>query len=391
MQKRILFFFVLFIFFLAPLMVYYPQESLAGAKDGLHLWLTVALPALFPFMVVAELIIRLGLPPLLGLLFEPMMRPLFRLPGPAGVVVAVGFTTGFPIGAIMTTRFIQEGLLTRQEGERLALFTNNASPLFLLGVVGTALFGHPEIGLLIACSHYGANLILGILFAFLDRKRTVLTVPAKVPFSSRMKAEWKRFLLNDSPPGEIIGQSIVKAMNNAIAIGGYLIFFTVVFRLFLASGVLNPLILFMEKFLMWFRFEPALAQGLLAGLMEMTLGSQQIVATSAPLIDKVLLISFILAWSGLSIQAQVATFLLQSGVPVHRYITARLMQGFLALAISYLLFHLWPLPLATVEVNPSLSSNLWSFWPGIIGLFYTFLGFFLLFLVFARKRLLKSL
>ncbi|QGG48106.1 sporulation integral membrane protein YlbJ [Heliorestis convoluta] len=390
MKKALPLLFLLFLFFLAPLMVYYPQESLIAARDGLHLWFTVALPALFPFLVVAELIMNLRLASLVGLFLEPLMRPLFRLPGPAGVVVAVGFTTGFPIGAIMTTRLIEQGLLTRSEGERLALFTNNASPLFLLGVVGTALLGQPEIGLLIACSHYGANFLLGIFYGFSARNSEISKPIIQGSLLSRIGLEWNRFLSDTKPPGEVIGQSVIKAMNNVIAIGGYLIFFTVVFRLFYASGILDSLIRLFETILQWFHFTPELAKGLLAGLMEMTIGCQQVVATDAPLLEKVLLLSFILAWSGLSIQAQVAAFLVQSAVPIHRYVKARLYQGFLSVFLSYLLFQFWPLSQATQETAPLLSNNLWPYWPGLIGLFYIALAIVLLLLAYGRRIVTRS-
>ena len=60
------------------------------------------------------------------------MRPLFRLPGEAGFAVALGFTSGFPMGAILTASLKEQSLCTPQEAARLAAFTNNSSPLFLL-------------------------------------------------------------------------------------------------------------------------------------------------------------------------------------------------------------------------------------------------------------------
>ncbi|MBC9783350.1 hypothetical protein H1S01_02345 [Heliobacterium chlorum] len=384
----------LFLYFLllTPLMVYYPSESLSAAREGLQLWLTVLLPALFPFLVVAELILGMGLPRLVGVMLEPLMRPLFRLPGTAAVVVAIGFTTGFPVGAIMTARLIREGALTTTEGERLALFTNNASPLFMLGAVGAGLFGSSEAGLMLAAAHYGANLAVGWLYTrtLPPPPRSFSTVGRGSSLWKRLEAEWKLFSLQSKPPGEILGTAITRGMNNILAIGGYMMFFVVTFRLLLAGDVITPLLSGLEEVLPWLRLTPTLAPGMIAGLLEMSIGCQQIAAAHAPLTERLMMTSFILAWSGISIQAQVSTFLAGTGVRLSRYLLARLAQGFLSMAILYVLLLYLPLPMSSSYIPPLAEFNLWWIWPGKSGLVYGLIGIMLIFsMIFikgARKK-----
>ena len=81
---------------LALFMIVEPAATLEASANGLKLWFQAVLPALFPFFVVCDLLVALGVVRFLGVILEPVMRPVFRLPGAAGFVVAMGFTSGFP-------------------------------------------------------------------------------------------------------------------------------------------------------------------------------------------------------------------------------------------------------------------------------------------------------
>ena len=98
---RLLFWPVLMVL-LTILMFLFPQATYDGARYGLETWAFTLVPSLMPFMIAADILIQLGVVNFLGVLLEPLMRPLFRLPGSAGFVVAMGFTSGFPMGALLT-------------------------------------------------------------------------------------------------------------------------------------------------------------------------------------------------------------------------------------------------------------------------------------------------
>ncbi|HHX51572.1 MAG TPA: sporulation integral membrane protein YlbJ, partial [Clostridia bacterium] len=146
---------------LLVILVFFPQEILPAAIKGLEAWLTVVFPALFPFFVISELLMEFGAVHFLSALLEPVMRPLFRLPGSSAMVLAVGYTSGAPIGGVLAARLRKQSLLTQNEAERLVSFTNNASPLFMLSAVSVGFLGKPALGWILAASHYAANLVLG--------------------------------------------------------------------------------------------------------------------------------------------------------------------------------------------------------------------------------------
>src|SRR5690554_781339 len=117
---------------LAGTMIIYPQSTFEGAVSGLKTWGLVLVPALLPFFIISQVLVELGVVRLLGVFLDPLMRPLFKQPGESGFVLAMGFTTGFPMGAVLTNTLYEKNMITREEAGRLIAFTNNSSPLFLL-------------------------------------------------------------------------------------------------------------------------------------------------------------------------------------------------------------------------------------------------------------------
>ena len=142
-------FFLLLVLLTTLAMLHYPQAAYEGACRGLDTWMTHLLPSLLPFFIAANLLLSLGFVRFLGVLLEPLMRPVFRLPGEAGFALALGFTSGFPMGAVLTASLREQDLCTPQEAARLAAFTNNSSPLFLLIAVPVSMLHQPQLGILL--------------------------------------------------------------------------------------------------------------------------------------------------------------------------------------------------------------------------------------------------
>lgn len=72
---------ILTLLFLFMLMAVYPQSSLNAGLRGLAIWWDVLFPSLFPFFVISELLLGFGIVHFIGALLDPLMQPLFRVPG----------------------------------------------------------------------------------------------------------------------------------------------------------------------------------------------------------------------------------------------------------------------------------------------------------------------
>ena len=154
--------FILFTIFL----VVFSKSNLSAAKDGLSLFANSVLPSLLPFFIATELLSYTGIIEILGKVLNKFMRPIFNVPGEGAFAFIMGIISGYPIGAKIVTNFRQNGICTKEEGERLLAFTNNSGPLFIIGTVGISLFFDTRTGILLFLSHILACISVGIVFRF---------------------------------------------------------------------------------------------------------------------------------------------------------------------------------------------------------------------------------
>ncbi len=342
-MKNVPLLFLCFVLFLTVCMLCYPQTAYQGACNGINTWAVHLLPALLPFFIAANLLTALGFVRFVGTLLEPIMRPVFRLPGEAGFAVALGFTSGFPMGAVLTASLREQNLCTDHEAARLAAFTNNSSPLFLLIAVPVSMLQSPQFGIVLLLAHYIANLCIGILLRFTAvRDDSAASQPQKNLLSNAF-LQMQRYQQDHSQSiGTILGQAIQKGISSIVNIGGFVLFFSVLLSMLEASGLLLLLDAFFRTILNILHLSPQLSGALSSGLFEMTLGAQSAAQCDAELLERLMVISFILSWSGLSIQAQVCSILSSQQIPTKLYCLCRPLQGLLAALLVPILISCCP-------------------------------------------------
>ncbi len=140
------------------------EQVRAATAEGLRLCGQTVVPALFPFLVVSGLLISLGLGEWLSPHLAGWMGPLFHLPGSAGSALLLGLIGGYPIGARTAAELYREGLLTREETQRLLAFCSNSNPVFLISVLGAGVFHDVRTGVYLWLIHIASALLTGILF-----------------------------------------------------------------------------------------------------------------------------------------------------------------------------------------------------------------------------------
>ena len=140
------------------------QNVRASAARALALCAGTVIPALFPFLAVSSLLIALGFGEWLAPHLSGLMTPLFRLPGQASGPLLLGLVGGYPIGARSAAELYRQGLLTKDEAERLLTFCNNSNPVFLISVLGSGVFGSVRTGVWMWLIHLLSALLTGLLF-----------------------------------------------------------------------------------------------------------------------------------------------------------------------------------------------------------------------------------
>jgi sporulation integral membrane protein YlbJ len=325
---------------LAASLVIFPQQSFEASKSGLHMWWQIVFPSLLPFLIISEVLISFGVVRFIGVILEPLMRPLFRVPGVGGFVWAMGLASGFPSGAKFTARLRLEKQLTRIEGERLVSFTNSSNPLFIFVAISIGFFHNPNLGVILAAAHYGGNMIVGFIMRFYGRKEEINPPKRKVKIPSLREAvkQMHRTRLKETRPfGKMLGDSVTSSIHTLLMIGGFIILFSVINQLLYQMNITSLLAKTVTFFLHIFSLPANFSIPFISGMFEMTLGAQLTSTLTNPnLLQQTMVTSFILAFSGLSVQAQVASILAETDIRFAPFFIARVMHGFIAAALSYI-------------------------------------------------------
>jgi sporulation integral membrane protein YlbJ len=326
---------------LVVILVSHPQTSFEAALRGLKIWWEVVFPSTLPFIVLSEILMGVGVVHFAGVLLEPLMRPLFNVPGTGGFVLTMGFASGYPVAAKLTTRLREQGSVTQAEGERLVSFTTTGDPLFVIGAVAIGFFHSEQMGVILAFSHYVSAVLIGLMYRFYA-PYAPLSKPLeknRLPLPLRALQAMHRARLRDRRPfGRLMGEAVQSALHTLLMIGGFIIVFSVLIQLFATINLTRFLSSLLAVILGPLGLPPALSNGIIAGLFEVTLGAQATseVPSSVPMIWQAAIASAVISWGGLSVHAQVASILGQTDLRVGPYLLARAIHAALSAALTFL-------------------------------------------------------
>jgi sporulation integral membrane protein YlbJ len=305
------------------------------------MWWEVVFPSLLPFFIVSELLIGFGVVRFIGVLLEPIMRPIFRVPGSGGFVWAMGLASGFPAGAKFTARLRQEDELTAIEAERLVSFTNSSNPLFIFSAISVGFFANAQLGILLALSHYLGNICVGLLMRFhgKDEKKEKKKSEKSFILLQAFKSMHVTRIEDKRPFGKLLGDSVYSSISTLLMIGGFIILFSVLNSILSLINLTTLFATGISILLTVFYLPDALSVPLLSGLFEITLGSKLTSAIeNVTLLQKVIITSFILGFSGFSVQAQVASILAETDIRFKPFFVARIFHGLFAAILASVLY-----------------------------------------------------
>ncbi|MEN1966988.1 sporulation integral membrane protein YlbJ [Lentibacillus sp. N15] len=353
--------------FIAFAILTVPDQASEASIRGLNIWWESVFPTLLPFFIIAELLMSFGVVNFIGVLFEPIMRPIFNVPGVGSFAWTMGMVSGYPTGAKISAHLREEQQISQIEAERLVSFSNASSPLFIIGVIAGGLFHDLKLGVLLLACHYIANTLVGICMRFYgtSKEKDKKAGRKKVSVKRALK-EMHRTRLNDPRPfGQVMGDAVLNSVKTLVMIGGFIILFSVFTKLLFILGI-SPIIASGFHILFKMLMLPIeLALPFLSGLFEITLGSQMISQISIDnLLAQMIIVSFILGFHGLSVQAQVSSIIAKTDIRFAPYFFARFLHAIFAGLLTIVLYK--PLyvnrqafELESTPVSADLTQSFW--------------------------------
>jgi len=338
--RRLILPFICIIFIIC--LIIFSKNSIEAARKGINLWIGIVFPSLFPFFVASEILGKTGFVRIVGALLEPIMRPLFNVPGCGAYTLIMGITSGYPMGAKITSEMREEGMLTRIEAERMLTFTNNSGPLFIFGAVAVGMFNMPAIGMLLFICHVLACITVGIIFRFYKRNIREDSYQ-KYDTGKRLIYEFKKLKNSKHNFGNLFGNAVKNSIATILAVGGFIIFFSVLTSMLLDIGIVDKLTSAISVIGEKAGIEYGLIKSIIIGIFEITTGANLASEVySAELAHRIIAVSFILGWAGLSVHSQVLGIIGHTDISIKPYLIGKFSQGILSSLYISIALRLFP-------------------------------------------------
>ena len=326
-------------------LIIFSKSNLVAAKEGLLLWANTIVPSLLPFFIATELLSYTTIVSKLGKLLNPIMRPIFNIPGIGSFALLMGIISGYPTGAKIVVNLLDDNLCTKEEAERMLAFTNNSGPLFILGTVGIMLFGNSTIGFLLLFTHILASLSVGIIFRFWKKNNSNNIKYSKKTTNSNNTYNTNKEEVNFSNLGDILGKSIYSSIKTIVIIGGFVVLFSVVLSILKNSNIISILAHILYPFLKCFGIDNInFSISLINGFLELTNGVFLVSSIACKEISiNIIICAFLLGFGGISIMLQVWSIIAKSNISIKPYFIGKLLHGILAALYTFLLITYLPI------------------------------------------------
>ncbi len=274
--------------------------------NAITLCVAKVIPALFPFLVLNELMLNTGLTQAFGDTLGSLFAKLFRISKISSVCFISGCLFGFPLGTKSACSLYENKYITKQEAERLICFCSNTGPSFVMGFVAIILHSQ-AIGITIYVSQILSAVVIGLL---LKRKQNALSesINTSTPFSFAC-----------------IPNSITASVIPMLNICSFVCFFWVI-----SSSI--------ENILQYFKLNNY-ANIFVTGFLEITNGISKLENLGNNNIT-VFLCAFFIGWSGLSVILQSINIMTQYKIKCGKFIVCKLLQGVLCGILSVLVCNL---------------------------------------------------
>lgn len=341
--------------------ILFPSDSINASKNGYKIWTDTLIPSLLPFIIAANLIVKLKFIDVIGLIINPITRKLFNVSGKSSLVFAISTVSGYPVGAKLASELRQNNEISKFEAQRLVSFCSTSGPLFIVGAVSVGMFNNPPLGYLILICHYLSALTVGFLFKNYGRE-TIICDKTNFNFEvnkiiSKRRNENKGFFV-------LFGDAVFSGVNTILMVGGFVIVFSVVFKILSIFNIIELFSYILHIPLSLLGFSRELCNAFISGLFEITIGCSQVSSVvNSPEILRASLCSFLIAFSGLSILAQCCSFLSQTDIKTSTYIFSKFLHGLFA---SIFTFAFYPIansiPLISNLSNIFTNNSLWTYY-----------------------------
>ena len=280
------------------------EVVISSMSDGMKICAKTIIPALFPFMVLSELLVSSGAADIVARALGGVFQRLFGIRREGSIALIMGVICGFPIGAKSALSLYQGGKISRSELEHLLCFCNGPSSAFLISAVGISLFGSRQFGILLYAADTVSAIAIGVAARVFFKHKSPCSPSCTPPKQSSCEYQ---------TPTKITVRAISSSAVSMLSVCAFITFF---------SAMIGMIRSYAQS--LGIRGS---ALSLILGAFEMTSG----IATSSSLepLDAAICSAAIVGWSGLSVHFQLMGIFVETKISFCAYFISKALRAFL--------------------------------------------------------------
>ena len=347
------------------LFVYNLQSCIDAALVGVNLVVKTIIPTIFPFSVICNLLISYYGVGLYSKILGPILCKPLKLSKSSSFPIAASFLSGYPLGCKYCCDLYSLGYIDKKEFERLLNIASNASPMFIIGSIGATMLGDIKLGFILLISNYLSPIIVGILT--INR--------------SKISSNSKELPKNDTNTnfGSALKSALDNGINTTLQVGAFVVLFSIIVSIIKNNAYISIAFNNIEAFLNLPKYS---IYGLFLGSVEFTNGCKLITTLPLTLPFKLAIISFICSFSGLSVIAQISSFIYKYDISIAKYSFMKFIQGIISFGITFIISSVFSLQYTAYTSSATVDNYNISI---LITLFIAFLLIGTLIIAFFRK------
>lgn len=305
--------------FLSVLLLF-PSISSDGIRNGLNYSVNLLIPSLFPFMVLSSFVIRSDFSKIIGKIFAPITKFLFKLPAICSSAIILSLVGGFPVGAKCVQLLYKDKKITENQVQQMMLFCVCSGPAFLITAVGSIMLQNTTVGIILYISQIISCIILGIISPYIcsaEKKQMTKTFSVENT-NTENKSIVSSFVLSCSD-----GASSIIEMTALVLI------FSLFINVFEKEGITS----FMSDLLSVIGIKRSVSDVIIPIVLEVTGACSKICNGSFSL----WVVSFAVGFGGLCVHLQIFDILKDIKINKIRFMVFRFVNAALSSTITYVI------------------------------------------------------
>lgn len=258
-----------------------------GAEAGARLFVQALLPYLLPYIILTQWLLKTNAINNRKSLWKKYIK-----------AYVLGSFGGFPVGAVTVSAMRKNNEFSRKQSELLLAACHAPGPMFIIGFVGTELFGDVSAGWKLLIAIHVANILFFLIIITFSPQNNDLEQAITLP--------------NDQTKSMPFLDAVKESSNIIILVATTVIFFSALGTVLSQStATISPVDL-------------NITQTIVFSFLEMTSGVQTATINFSDFPLFPIVIAAIISMNGLSIHMQVAVISKSADIPMRLYIIGRL-------------------------------------------------------------------